>query len=290
MEANPTEFEEQHCLLQSAFQAVMRGDDEEIACALPTLLEENRDVQRPQHRMKELSMTYLEGVRQYLLYSKAVIEGLIELEDETEQMTEALRHQGLPLSLTTSDVRALIAQKSIAHHAVANAVCGFWDCRIMAASVFGIEEQEEAHYGRFQSTINRQGQELLQSLELYAAKNQSGIHGDIFKKLGCLPKSGKKNLGSSLVDEFANTSEFTGQDLFRLSEATQELISDMLVLYDFIRAFKDENTGLDDIACEDERHALVQLLVFLKDEMAMLFDYSRNIGPDMNAIPGLVAG
>lgn len=296
MEASTTGFEEQHCLLQNAFSAVMDGDDEAISCAMHGLVEQNRNVPHPERRMAELSQEYLTSINKYLIYSKAVIEALMALEDLTNQVTEQFQRKNFSISLSTDELKTIIAEKSTAHFALAQSVCDFWSYRVQAAAMLKIDDREVARYKALQTTQNRQGAELLQSSSLYVARTQSGIRGNILDSLGIsLEKPSKKkkkreqsDQTDTLMIEFSNVAEYAGHDLFNLCETTQDVIGDMLTLYDFIRAYKEENLGLEEIECEEDKRSLLLILAYLKDEITEFLGYSRKISSDMISIPGLV--
>ena len=155
-----------------------------------------------------------------------------------------------------------------------------------------VSDSENAKIKEINDLMGLIERESAETVKLHDARRMTGIHGSIIEKICGAPLSAQPQgmqTGVNVVDSFNLTAEATGSDLFDASESIQDALSDMLVLYDFLRGYKESNPGLEELDCEDEKRAILEMMEFLREESTRLLDLSSRIGDDMAQIPGLVA-
>ncbi len=293
MEANPEEFSQHHMFLVATFQAVMSADDETVTSALGSeVVEQNRQKEQWPERMSAISLSFMEGFRKLLWHSKAVVDGLVELDQQTHIITEDFKRRHLPLSLPPNRYTEMVKEKRATFLSFQAAMSQYLGWRSNLIDLWPVSDAENGKIKEINDLMGLIEHESAETVKLHDARRMTGIHGSIIEKICGAPLSAQPQgmqTGVNVVDSFNLTAEATGSDLFDASESIQDALSDMLVLYDFLRGYKESNPGLEELDCEDEKRAILEMMEFLREESTRLLDLSSRIGDDMAQIPGLVA-
>lgn len=289
MEANPEEFSQHHMFLVATFQAVMSADDETVTSALGSeVVEQNRQKEQWPERMSAISLSFMEGFRKLLWHSKAVVDGLVELDQQTHIITEDFKRRHLPLSLPPNRYTEMVKEKRATFLSFQAAMSQYLGWRSNLIDLWPVSDAENGKIKEINDLMGLIEHESAETVKLHGARQQTGIHGSIIERI-CGPSKTDNLPGINVVERFNITAEATGSDLFDASESIQDALSDMLVLYDFLRGYKESNPGLEELDCEDEKRAILEMMEFLREESTRLLDLSSRIGDDMAQIPGLVA-
>lgn len=284
MAAKIEELLEYHTQLQGDFRVVMDGEDSEIIKTIGDNARANRDKQNGQRRMGELSGDLLGSLQDLCIHNKAVLEALIELEELTDQVFQRNHTKNIPDIVGKISFRDLIEEKRNTFLSALIMVSHYADLRGQLGSAFPIEKKEGEAFGSTQKLLAVINPEVSMAMNVYRARSISG-KSNILSQL--CPELAPTVEEETLSRQFNLIAEVTCTDLFKEAGFKQSALANMIVLYDFLKAFKEGNPAVEDIECEDIKDSLLTMMDFLHGQMVRFLDLSSRVGGELEQVTGV---